>query len=501
MKRILANVLVWALMLTPLCQRAQAAAETSSASIISTALSQLDCEEGARGYSTYGDWYGLPYGHWCDMFVSWCAERAGIPKSIFPRSAGCTTHVRLFSKVAEYQLSAARGGGYVPQPGDVIFFYDYVKYPKANVVGHTGIVLCVENGHVFTIEGNTLTNRLDYSYVEEVLPLADDALEPNDYVAVKHYPLDYPQIHGYAVPRYSRREALSHNGWVDLGKYESLRTDFDTLASEGIMPGTSSYTFSPRYGMARGEFLALVMGLYGLAGWDEATIPFIDVSEDSSFFGAVMTARSAGIVNGTGSNRFNPDLYISGPEAQAIISRTLAYVGQEDQHFSFSQGDFSYLLTPYTIRADLASALYELRCKMLKPAVPQERLSLNGEALDWPMLRVNSSIYVPLDTLQETFPGLAVADPPEDTHLPIPLYNASRILLTTAALQSGDRSAEVSAFYCEGRQYVMLHPTMNLLGVKLSWPANSSLIELTCEFPEIPEDLPAASDESLEPAA
>ena len=49
---------------------------------------------------------------------------------------------------------------------------------------HVGIVLCVENGYVFAIEGNTLTNRLDYPYYECVEPLRNADFEPKDYVAV-----------------------------------------------------------------------------------------------------------------------------------------------------------------------------------------------------------------------------------------------------------------------------------------------------------------------------
>lgn len=481
-RQILFYLFVLLLLLPALCGGTHAAQPSSSSSIISAALSQLDYEEGPKGETKYGQWYGIPRGHWCDMFVSWCANEAGIPKSVFPRSAGCTTHVRLFDRMGRYQPSAARGGSYVPQPGDAIFFYDYVTYPAANVVRHAGIVLCVENGFVFTIEGNTLTNRLDYSYCEQVLPLLKDELQPKDYVAVKYYPLDDRQIHGYAVPNYISRDGLSHNGWVDLGKYEPLREVFNALAAEGIMPGTSSCTFSPRHGMTRGSFLALVMNLYGLSGWDDTTVPFADVPEGSSYFDAAMSARSAGIVNGTGNNQFHPNTYISGVEAQAIISRTLAYVGQENQQFNFSQGDLSYMLTPYTIRANIAGALHELRSKMSMPTVPVEQLSLNGEPLDWPMLRVDGSIYVPLETLRQTFPQLTVSESDavaaQTDRLPIPMYHTDRVFLSRVTLQSGSDVTDVPSFCYHGTQYVMLHPTANLLGIALQWQAGSSLIEL-----------------------
>lgn len=360
MKRAIYGILICLLILPMLFGNVQATSPNSSASLISTALTQLDYEEEPRSYSKYGQWYGIPRGDWCDMFVSWCANEAGIPSSVFPRSAGCTTHVRLFSKNSPYYVSVARGGDYVPKQGDVIFFYNYPKYPNADVVRHVGIVLCVENGYVFSIEGNTLTNRLDYPFYESVDPLCDVDLQPKDYVAVKCYPLDEPQIHGYAVPNYSDTSTFEHTGWVDLGKYESLRGIFDTLAAQDIMRGTSSYTFSPRYGMTRGDFLTAIMKLYGLSGWEMETESFIDVSEDSDCYDAVMTARSAGIVYGSGNNNFVPNIYISGIEAQAIISRTLDYVGQENQVFDFSEGDFSYMLTPYTIRADIAKALYHI---------------------------------------------------------------------------------------------------------------------------------------------
>lgn len=156
MKRIICGILACILVFPVFFNKAQAATTSSLSSLISTALSQLDYEEEPRNYSKYGQWFGVPRGDWCDMFVSWCANQAGIPTSVFPRSAGCTTHVRLFSKNSPYHVGAARRRDHIPKQGDMIFFYDYPKYPNADVVRHVGIVLCVENGYVFSIEGNTV---------------------------------------------------------------------------------------------------------------------------------------------------------------------------------------------------------------------------------------------------------------------------------------------------------------------------------------------------------
>ena len=495
-KRIICGILVLLLALPAFCGDTYAADANSSSSLIATALSQLDYEEGANSYSKYGQWYGIPNGDWCDMFVSWCASAAGISKSIFPRAASCTLHVNAFSKIGPYYVSAARGGTYVPKQGDIIFFYNYPKYPKADVLRHVGIVLCVENGYVFTIEGNAVTNRLDYPYYGGVAPLYDADLQPKDYVVVKHYPLDEPQIHGYAVPKYSDTSAYQHTGWVDLSRYESLRETFDTLAALDIMPGTSSYTYSPRYGMPRGEFLTSVMKLYGLNGWEAETEPFDDVPEGSAYYGAVMTARSAGIVRGS-DNKFLPELYISGTEAQAIISRTLDYVGREDQIFDFTEGDLSYMLTPYTVRADLAKALYALLSDMSAPMVSSDKILFQDEPMDWPLLNIDGSNYVPLEMLRQIAPAAAQelsngeeeSEPlntEEDSepltnhtvHLPVPMQDTNRVLLSDIPLQNGGISANVPSFHYQGVQYVMLRPAANLFDFEVWWNGESKTIEL-----------------------
>ena len=75
--------------------------------IVNIAKSQLGVQERSSGSDNviYNDWY---YGHsvsnynikgyvygisnptypWCAAFVSWCAEQAGISKSVIPKSAG-----------------------------------------------------------------------------------------------------------------------------------------------------------------------------------------------------------------------------------------------------------------------------------------------------------------------------------------------------------------------------------------------------------------------------
>ena len=45
---------------------------------VSIALDEEGYQEKSDGTTKYGEWYGLPSGDWCVMFVSWCANQADI---------------------------------------------------------------------------------------------------------------------------------------------------------------------------------------------------------------------------------------------------------------------------------------------------------------------------------------------------------------------------------------------------------------------------------------
>lgn len=388
-KRALIAGLIAALCLTP-AQALEDQALSQSGRVVAQALGQMGVTEENDEYTPFGAWYGYPNGHWCDMFVSWCANEAGVSREAFPRSASCTQYCRAFTALGRYYASAARGGDYLPRQGDLVFFCK-----DSGQIHHVGLVLYVEDGTLFTVEGNALTLRLDYP-AEVVSEARVPEEEPNDYVTVNRYPLSAPKLHGYAVPAYASRDPLELEGFVDLGRYESAGEDFRRLADAGVMPGTSSHTFSPRAGMARGEFLKTLLDLYGFAGWWKGTVPFDDVPPEHPYYSAVMTARSAGLLPEGEENRFYPDRWISGEEAQAMLSALLRYLGLEDRTFPFTPGDLSQILTPYTTRGDLAQAL----CRLLEDAPPPPGgltglPSLEGGPLNWLTKTLEGARFVP----------------------------------------------------------------------------------------------------------
>lgn len=470
-KRILTAGLAAVLCLTP-AWALEERGGSQSGLVVEQALGQMGFTEEDDEHTPFGERYGYPNGYWCDMFVSWCADEAGVSKEAFPRSVNCARHQRAFAALGRYYESAARGGTYVPQQGDLVLFYN-----DTGRIHHVGLVLYVEDETLFTVEGNALTTRWDYP-AAEVSEVRVPEEEPNDYVTVNRYPIADPRLHGYAVPAYASREPLELEGFVDLGRYAFAREQIEAVAASGLMQGTSSHTFSPRAGMARGEFLRTVLDLYGFAGWDENIAPFDDVPPEHEYYSTVMTARSAGLLPETEENAFHPGQWISGEDAQAILSALLARMGLEDRTFSFTPGDLSQILTPYTTRGDIAQALYLLREDApLTTEVFTGLLSLGGKPLDWPARTLEGVCYVPLPFLQKQFPELVIPDLELPAAIP-PAPEAgeeagaeeseqARALRRTLTLEARGNFLQTQGFLWNGTLYIPVKEAAGLLHVQL----------------------------------
>ena len=111
--------------------------------IVEIALTQV----GNVGGEPYWSWWGLSErAEWCAMFVSWCADQAGlIDAGAIPKFENCVWGANWFMDNAGWADGSAE-----PSPGDIIFFdWDPDGYPD-----HVGIVEKCEGGLVYTIEGN-----------------------------------------------------------------------------------------------------------------------------------------------------------------------------------------------------------------------------------------------------------------------------------------------------------------------------------------------------------
>ena len=134
---------------------------TGSGEIVAVALSQV----GNVGGQPYWNWYGFSHRvDWCAIFVSWCADQCGyIEAGAIPKFAGCVQGSRWFKDRGQWQDRS-----YTPNPGDIVFFDwhdpDGFSGPQDGVPDHVGIVEKVENGRVYTVEGNSGDKCCQRSY-------------------------------------------------------------------------------------------------------------------------------------------------------------------------------------------------------------------------------------------------------------------------------------------------------------------------------------------------
>ena len=138
--------------------------------IVTVALSQV----GNVGGEPYWSWYGFGSRvEWCACFVSWCANECGyIEAGVIPKFAACASQgVPWFQERGLWQDNS-----YEPRPGDIIFF-DWDDGGQDGSSDHVGIVEKVENGRVYTVEGNS-----------------------GDSVRQNSYPVGYYEIYGYGTP-------------------------------------------------------------------------------------------------------------------------------------------------------------------------------------------------------------------------------------------------------------------------------------------------------------
>ena len=113
--------------------------------IVDVALTQV----GNVGGEPYWSWYGFTnHVEWCACFVSWCADQCGyLDSGIYPKFSGCVFGMQWFQ-----QRGLWLDGSAEPIPGMLIFF-DWAT--QDGVPDHVGILEKVENGMVYTVEGNS----------------------------------------------------------------------------------------------------------------------------------------------------------------------------------------------------------------------------------------------------------------------------------------------------------------------------------------------------------
>ena len=129
--------------------------------IVDVALTQV----GNVGGEPYWSWYGFTnHVEWCACFVSWCADQCGyLDSGTYPKFSGCVFGMQWFQQRGLWLDSSTE-----PAPGMLIFF-DWAT--QDGVPDHVGIVEKVENGMVYTVEGNSrdMCRQKQYSLGSSVI--------------------------------------------------------------------------------------------------------------------------------------------------------------------------------------------------------------------------------------------------------------------------------------------------------------------------------------------
>lgn len=125
----------------------------------------------------------------------------------------------------------------------------------------------------------------------------------------------------------------------------------NTLASLGIIKGTSEGKFDPNRAISRAEFCAIATRFAKVAS--TVKNPFADINEQDWYYTAVTTAASYDWVNGMSDGNFHPHDVISRAQAATIINRMLGAAADR------SYVD-SHVTNPYTDVSTTHWAYYQI---------------------------------------------------------------------------------------------------------------------------------------------
>ncbi len=150
--------------------------------IIAVAKSQVGYKEAEDGSTYFGEWIGEGEATqgWCSEFASWCAYKAGIPKTIFPRKRSSNAFQEFFYKKGRFFFLE---GGICPEEsgyrksnaktislkelkiGDILLVDTNSDYGDG--ADHTALVISHEDGLINAVSGNVNNAVLEKPYFPE----------------------------------------------------------------------------------------------------------------------------------------------------------------------------------------------------------------------------------------------------------------------------------------------------------------------------------------------
>jgi len=116
--------------------------------------------------------------------------------------------------------------------------------------------------------------------------------------------------------------------FTDVQGHWALKA-IDYVVGHGLFSGTTESTFSPDTPITRGMAIMALGKLAGIAAENYSTVTFADVDANSLYAPYIEWAYQAGIVKGTGNNRFEPERNISREEMAIVLANYARATGFE----------------------------------------------------------------------------------------------------------------------------------------------------------------------------
>ena len=219
--------------------------------------------------------------------------------------------------------------------------------------------LGIKKGSVITVQdadGRTLYTTTALGSMSSVIFSSSDIKEGETYtvlvdgtsVGTATAKLGTTSNSGSFAPDENRNGAQqgSVSGFGDVPQNSWFADAVKYVSENKLMNGTSTTAFSPNGNMSR-AMLATV--LYRMSGETaEAGSSFGDVSSSAYYAAAVNWASSKGIVNGTDSGMFSPDLSITREQLAAMLYR---YAGEPSVSADLSAYTDTVEISPYASKA------------------------------------------------------------------------------------------------------------------------------------------------------
>lgn len=118
---------------------------------------------------------------------------------------------------------------------------------------------------------------------------------------------------------------LPHAFFQDLYEYPWARTQIENLREKEIVNRLALYAYGPAENISRGDFAMFLVRTLGISGEGEN---FADVDPDAEYAADLAKGKAAGMINGVGENKFNPEGKISRQDMMTMLGRALSLSGE-----------------------------------------------------------------------------------------------------------------------------------------------------------------------------